>query len=163
MMGTWCHIDSFFCLVSHTGSSLVLWSWASSDPLRYSTFTSQRAPSHLFLQCPSNRGVINMEHFSSHQAKGLFWHVFKLPHKNPWCQAEFYSWPFPATTQDKTIRRHLLYLTKRELVREMYKNPPGTFFNIGVIIFKCLLLYRLYPQTPEEILYFSVWSEVLFL
>lgn len=44
----------------------------------------------------------------------------------------------------------------------MYENPPGTFFNTGVIIFKCLLLYRLCSRGAEGILYFSVWSDLNF-
>lgn len=29
---------------------------------------------------------------------------------------------------------HLQYLVKRDAMREMYENPPGTFFNIEVTI-----------------------------
>lgn len=42
----------------------------------------------------------------------------------------------------------------------MYENPPGTFFNIEVIIFKCLILYMLYSQRAEEI--FWIRYESLF-
>lgn len=91
----WAPVSLWFRILS---SIMILsFSWATEVWAGLFFYNSESALS-LILLIPFRQRRHKYGTFLCSPGKGLSWHVFKLPHKNLQCQAEFYSWPFPATT-----------------------------------------------------------------